>query len=94
MNQLATIDSLALLSVHGGEANTELSGGFKTPTLEAQGKYTSSALPERKSPFTTCVNDQVYNQSGLLEKVTGASQSTLDNAAWVCRGEKGSPQNP
>ena len=93
MSQLTTIDSLALIAVSGG---TDLEGGFKTPTgIEGNGKYSSDGpLPERKSPFTTCVNDQVYNQSGIGEKLFGASQSTLDNAAWLCRGEKGSPQNP
>ena len=92
MSQLTAIDCLELISVQGG---TELSGGVKTPTVEANGKYSSDGpLPERKSPYTTCVNDQVYNQSGIWERVFGANQSTLDNAAWLCRGEKGSPQNP
>jgi hypothetical protein len=92
MSQFTTIDSLALISVNGG---TEISGGVKTPTVEANGKYSSDGpLPERKSPYTTCVNDQVYNQSGILERVFGASKTTLDNAAAACRGEKGSPQNP
>lgn len=92
MSQLTTIDSLELISIQGG---TEVSGGVRTPTVEANGRYSSDGpLPERRSPYTTCVNDQVYNQSGILERVFGASQSTLDNAARVCRGEKGSPQNP
>jgi hypothetical protein len=94
MNQLTTIDSLALINVQGGQA-VDVSGGFKTPAgIEANGRVQTSGTPERKSAYTTCVNDTTDRGSGMFGGLFGASQDTQNNAAAICSGLKGSPTNP
>jgi hypothetical protein len=94
MNQLTTIDSLALISVYGGQT-VDVSGGIKTPAgIEANGRVATSGTPERRSNFTTCVNDTTDRSSGILGNIFGASQASQNNAARICAGQTGSPTNP
>lgn len=89
MNQPTTIEAISLVAVHGGQSTT-VTGTAKTPTgFEAGGSYSSTGTPERRSDYTTCLNDQRAN-CGILQSAQSCQSMVVD----ACKGFKGSPTNP
>jgi len=82
-----TIDTLELFAVHGG-VDLTAGGKLKTPTVEAEGNFSSKGTPERRLDYNTCMNDRQAN-CGILQ----SAQSCQDMAARACSGLVGSPTN-
>jgi hypothetical protein len=51
------IDFAQLSTVVGGQ-QTKVEGHVKTPGVDAGGTVDTSGTPERRSDYTTCLNDQ------------------------------------
>jgi hypothetical protein len=93
MQTLMTIDSLALANIHGGQ---ETSGGIKvtTPTVGVEANGKTEGVPERKTPFVTCMNDMGGGGGrGWFERQR-TYNDRYGKARSACRGLKGSPENP
>jgi hypothetical protein len=88
MNQLTTIDSLELSTVHGGD-NTTVGGKLGLPNgVTAEGNYSSSS-DLRGNDFVQCMKDERANCSWIQ-----SPQSCTAQRLEACKGLIGSPANP